>query len=73
MSDLYDFVHGLVTHPIDTLTGKLDPPNAPKKPAYTNMPATTAPAGPAPTYKPSSYMNGKKFDDDTNKAIDAAS
>ena len=48
MSDLKDFVGGLLKHPIDTMSGKLKPPsdyNAPGestpsvKPAYTSQPA----------------------------------
>lgn len=40
MSDLKDFIHGLISHPIDTLSGNLDPPSAPQKPAYTAQDAS---------------------------------
>lgn len=79
MSDLYDFAHGLLTHPIDTLTGKLDPPNAPK--AYTKTAAATkntASSGGISDQSPgggnvAGGSVGADFDKKISDAVDAAS
>lgn len=76
MSDLYDFVNGLVHHPLDTLTGKLDPPTAPKKPAYTKQAASTSNAPPPDAPGGGNVAGGsvgRDFDKKTNAIIDAAS
>jgi len=71
MSDLYDFVGGLIHHPIDTLTGKLDPPTAPKKAAYTKSDASTSNAPGGGNVAGGSV--GRDFDKKINAAVDAAS
>jgi hypothetical protein len=78
MSDLYDFANGLIHHPIDTLTGKLDPPNTPK--AYTKQAAATrntASSGISDQAPGAGNVAGGSvgadFDKKTNAAIDAAS
>jgi hypothetical protein len=75
VSDLYDFANGLIHHPLDTLTGKLDPPTAPKKPAYTKVaaPTTNAPSQAPGGGNVAGGSVGRDFDKKINDAVDAAS
>lgn len=70
MSDLYDFANGLIHHPIDTLTGKLDPPSAPNKPAYSKSAASTSNAPGGGNVAGGSV--GRDFDNKINRAVEAA-
>lgn len=75
MNIVKDFVHGLVSHPIDTLSGKLRPPSPYNKPAYTSTAASTSNA-PAPSSPGDGYTAGgsvgRDFDSKIDKAVDDA-